>query len=181
MADLSESEAREQLTRLWLEAEPAVRAFVFASISCFADAEDVVQKVALTAARRFDEYDGERPFQGWVIWLAKSRVIDFYRVKGREKVVFSEPLLDQLCDSLASRQPAELTDRAVALETCIEKLPGKSKRLLALRYEEGASAEEIAGAINSSSGSVRVLLHRIRNTLADCIEFELRKNENPSC
>ena len=31
----------------------------------FADAEDVVQKVALTVARRFDEYDNERPFQAW--------------------------------------------------------------------------------------------------------------------
>ncbi|MDF1852425.1 MAG: sigma factor [Verrucomicrobiales bacterium] len=80
MTDSAELEARERLARLWIEAEPAVRAFVFASISRFSDAEDVVQKVALTVARRFDEYDGERSFEAWAIWLAKSRVIDHYRV-----------------------------------------------------------------------------------------------------
>lgn len=62
MNDRSEADTRERLTRLWLETEPAVRAFVFASISSFSDAEDVVQKVAMTVARRFDEYDTEQPF-----------------------------------------------------------------------------------------------------------------------
>ena len=174
MTDPSEMEARERLTRLWLEAEPAVRAFVFASISSFADAEDVVQKVALTAARRFDEYDAERSFQAWVLWLAKSRVIDHYRVKGRERLVFSEPLLDQLAESLVSGQK-EQSDRAVALEQCIEKLPDKSRQMLGLRYDDDASAEEIAKILNSSAGSIRVLLHRIRNVLADCIQLELQK------
>jgi RNA polymerase sigma-70 factor (ECF subfamily) len=174
MIDRSEMEARERLTRLWLEAEPAVRAFVFASISSFADAEDVAQKVALTVARRFDEYDGERSFQAWALWLAKSRVIDHYRVKGREKLVFSEPLLDQMAASLESRHK-EQSDRAVALEQCIEKLPDKSRRLLRLRYDDDASAEEIAEILDSSAGSIRVLLHRVRNVLADCIQLELQK------
>ena len=55
-----EIQTRERLTRLWLEAEPAVRAYVGASVRGFHDAEDVVQQVALTAARRFDEFDASR-------------------------------------------------------------------------------------------------------------------------
>lgn len=167
-------EARERLTRLWIGAEPVVRAFVFASIQCFADAEDVVQKVALNVARRFEEYDGKRPFEAWALWLAKSRVIDHYRVKGREKVLFSEPLLEGLAQSLVARQPHQ-SARAAAMEGCIDKLPAKSKKLLELRYEEGASAGEIAEVMKSSAASVRVLLHRVRNLLADCINLELQK------
>ena len=178
MADPSETENRERLARLWLDAEPAVRAFVFASISCFSDAEDVVQKVALTVARRFDEYDAERSFAGWALWLAKSRGIDHYRVKGREKLIFSEPLIDQLTETLAVKQKKEQSDRSVALESCVEKLPDKSRHLLNLRYEEGASAEEIADSLNSSAGSVRVMLHRIRNMLADCIKLEIQNNKS---
>ncbi|MDA7597654.1 sigma-70 family RNA polymerase sigma factor [bacterium] len=174
MNDRSDTETLERLTRLWIEAEPAVRAFVFASISSFADAEDVSQKVALTVARRFHEYDENRSFQAWTLWLAKSRVIDHYRVKGREKLVFSEPLLDQLVDSLVSRQKVQ-SDRGAALEQCIEKLPDKSRRLLELRYEDGASAEEMASILESTAGSVRVLLHRVRNLLGDCIQKEMRK------
>jgi RNA polymerase sigma-70 factor (ECF subfamily) len=175
MTGPTEIELRERWTQLWLEAEPAVRAFIFTSISSFEDAEDVVQKVAMEAARRFREYDATRSFQAWVLWLAKSRVIDFYRVKGREHVVFSEPLLDRLADNLASRVPRSPSARAAALEHCIEKLPDKSHQLLTLRYENGASAQEIAEALKSSAASVRVMLHRVRNLLADCIELELRK------
>ena len=37
-----EIEVRERLTRLWLTAEPAVRAFVAASVRSFQDREDAV-------------------------------------------------------------------------------------------------------------------------------------------
>ncbi|MDA9924330.1 sigma-70 family RNA polymerase sigma factor [Verrucomicrobiales bacterium] len=174
MTDASELEARERLARLWIEGEPAVRAFVYASVSSFTDAEDVLQKVALTVARRFDEYDPERSFEAWALWLAKSRVIDHYRVSGREKLVFSEQLMDQFADSLIARH-SEQSARAVALETCVEKLPDKSRQLLELRYEDGASAEAMAEALRSTAGSVRVMLHRVRNLLAECIQTELRK------
>lgn len=172
MTDPSELRAREALTRLWIEAEPSVRAFVFASISSFADAEDVVQKTALTVTRRFDEYDPSRSFQAWAIWLAKSRVIDHYRVSGRQKLLMSSALMDSLADSLVARQ-AERSARAAALEQCIEKLPDKSKRLLKLKYEEDASAKEIAQVMDSTAASVRVMLHKVRNLLADCVSLEL--------
>ena len=95
------SDIRERLSRLWMQAEPSVNAYVFAAVQRFQDAEDVVQQVALTAARRFEEYDGSRPFVAWVLWLAKSKIIDHYRVQGRQKLLFSEALLDQT----AARMP----------------------------------------------------------------------------
>ena len=33
---------------------------------------------------------------GWVLWLAKSKIVDHYRAQGRRKVVFSGTLLDQM-------------------------------------------------------------------------------------
>ena len=63
MNDRPEAETRDSLPPVWIGAGPAVRAF--ASISSFADTEDMVQKNALTGARRFDEYDAKRSFEGW--------------------------------------------------------------------------------------------------------------------
>jgi RNA polymerase sigma-70 factor (ECF subfamily) len=170
-----ETETRERLTQLWLAAEPSVQAFVFASVRGFHDAEDVVQQVALTAARRFDEYDGTRPFIAWALWLAKSRIADHFRKKGRERIVFSEALMDRLAEALAHHQP-ERSARQEALEHCLEKLPEKSRHLLALRYEEDAPMERVAEAIQSSAGAVRVMLFRIRNLLADCVDQQLTRN-----
>ena len=167
-----EIQTRERLTRLWLEAEPAVRAYVGAAVREFHDAEDVVQQVALTAARRFDEFDASRPFLAWVLWLAKSRTVDHYRQQARERRLFSEGLLDRLAAALVSQQ-AELPARQAALERCLERLPEKSRRLLTLRYAEDASVAEVATAVQSTAGAVRVMLFRIRNLLSQCIEEQL--------
>jgi RNA polymerase sigma-70 factor (ECF subfamily) len=166
---------RERLSRLWMQAEPSVNAYVFAAVQRYQDAEDVVQQVALTAARRFEEYDGSRPFVAWVLWLAKSKIIDHYRVQGRRKLLFSEALLDQTAARLVERQAADHAG-AAALETCLDKLPPKSRRLLDLRYVEDASMDAIARAIDSTAGSVRVMLFRIRDLLAACVKAELAKD-----
>ncbi len=65
----NEQDTRERLTRLWLEVVPSVQAYVFSVIDEYQSAEDVVQQVALTVAKRFDEYDDSRHlshgFFGW--------------------------------------------------------------------------------------------------------------------
>jgi RNA polymerase sigma-70 factor (ECF subfamily) len=173
------ADERAAMARLWLEAEPAVRAYVFVAVQNFQDAEDVVQQTALTAARRFEEYDAIRPFAAWVLWLAKSRVIDHYRKQGRQRVVFSETLLDGIAEALVEWQSPRASAHAAALERCLEKLPPKSRRLLDLRYTDDASMDAIAGAIGSTAGAVRVMLFRIRNLLAECVRGELATDERP--
>jgi len=169
---MDESQKREEFTHRWLEAEPSISAYVFASIKGFHDAEDVVQRIAQELARRFDEYDSGRPFVGWALWIAKSRVIDFYRAQGRTRVVFSDELLSQLADTFAQQADGR-SGRREALEACLDELPPRSRRLLELRYVDELSAAEAAREICSTEGSVRVLLSRVRTVLASCIERRL--------
>jgi RNA polymerase sigma-70 factor (ECF subfamily) len=169
---MNENQKREEFTHHWLEAEPSVSAYVFASISSFHDAEDVVQRIAQELARRFDEYDSGRPFVGWAIWVARSRVIDFYRAQNRTRVVFSDELLRQLADTIVEQAEGRSLRRE-ALEACLDELPPRSRRLLDLRYIEEQSADEMAQETGSTSGSVRVLLSRVRSVLANCIQRRL--------
>jgi RNA polymerase sigma-70 factor (ECF subfamily) len=169
---MNENQKREEFTHCWLEAEPSVSAYVFASISSFHDAEDVVQRIAQELARRFDEYDSNRQFVGWALWIAKSRVIDFYRAQDRTQVVFSDELLGRLADTIV-KQADGRSHRREALEACLDELPPRSRRLLDLRYVEELSADEMAQETGSTSGSVRVLLSRVRTVLANCIQRRL--------
>ncbi len=169
---MDENQKREEFTHHWLEAEPSVSAYVFASIAGFHDAEDVVQRIAQELARRFDEYDSGRPFVGWALWIAKSRVMDFYRAQNRTRIVFSHELLSQLADTIV-RQADGRSRRREALEACLDELPPRSRRLLELRYVEERSTAEMARETSSTSGSVRVLLSRVRTALASCIEQRL--------
>jgi len=169
---MNENQKREDFAQRWLQAEPSISAYVFASVGRFHDAEDVVQRIAQELARRFDEYDADRPFVGWALWIAKSRVIDFYRTHGRQRLVFSNELLHRLADSI-SEQSEERADRREALEACLDELPRKSRRLLDLRYVDELSADEVARSVDSTSGSVRVLLSRARTALANCVQRRL--------
>lgn len=172
MGSEQEIEIREKMTRLWLGAESAVRAYVAAAIETMADREDVVQQIALTMARRFEEYDESRPFLAWVLWLAKSRIIDFYRSRARLPQPLSDGLLEALAGKLVQHAD-DLSPRAAALELCLEKLPQRSRDLIRSKYHEGQRIEQIAQAIRSTPASVRVTLFRIRESLAECIERRL--------
>ncbi len=152
-------------------------AYVFAAISGFHDAEDVVQRIAQELARRFDEYDPNRPFTGWALWIAKSRVIDFYRVQGRRRIVFSDDLLRQLAETIAQQADGR-NQRREALEACLDGLPGKSRRMLELRFVDELSPAEVAREIGSTSGSVRVLLTRIRAALPKDAMLDARDGES---
>ncbi|MGI9473800.1 MAG: sigma-70 family RNA polymerase sigma factor [Rubripirellula sp.] len=168
----NENDRRSEFTQHWLSAEPSVSAYVFAVVAGFHDAEDLVQQIAQEAARRFDQYDVTRPFLGWVLWIAKSRVIDFYRKRDADPLLFSDGLLERLGETIAERKSA-CTERREALERCLEGLPEKSRQLLDLRYVKGLPSFRIAETVGSTHGSVRVLLTRVRNRLADCVERRL--------
>jgi RNA polymerase sigma-70 factor (ECF subfamily) len=167
-----ESEIREQMTRHWLSSENSIRAYIAGAVGSFTDREDLLQQVALTVARRYQEFDESRPFLAWALWLAKSRIIDFYRSRGRQPRFLDDNLLDKYAESLVERQQA-IAARREALEHCLEKLPDRSRVLVHMKYHDGLKTDQIAEAIRSTPASVRVTLFRIRDVLADCIERRL--------
>ncbi|MEM6689639.1 MAG: sigma-70 family RNA polymerase sigma factor [Planctomycetota bacterium] len=169
---MDENQKREEFARCWLNAEPSISAYVFAAIRRFHDAEDVVQKIAQELAKRFDEYDSNRPFVGWALWIAKSRVIDFYRSQGRNQLVFSNELLQSLGKTISQRSEGR-DQRREALEICLDGLPKRSRKLIDKRYVEEQSAAEMADSLDSTAGSIRVLLSRTRTALAECVERRL--------
>lgn len=167
-----ESERRERMTRYWLASEHAIRAYIAGAVRTFQDREDLLQQVALTVARRFEEFDEGRPFLAWALWLAKSRIIDFYRSRERQAQFLSEALLEKYAEALMEREQA-IPARREALEHCMERLPDCSRALIHMKYHDGLRIDQIAESIRSTPASVRVTLFRIRDALADCIERRL--------
>lgn len=178
MSNERETQLREQMARHWLAAESAIRAYVAAAIDSFTDREDLVQQVALTVARRFEEFDDSRPFLAWGLWLARSRITDYYRAKGRRPRFLSDTVLERLADNLLQRSE-EVSRRQEALEDCVERLSARSRSLIRMRYHEELKIDQIADVIRSTPASVRVTLFRIRESLADCIERRLAREGEP--
>lgn len=174
----TESAVNEQssLNGLWAEAEPVVKGFLLAALPQACDADDVLQEVALETARRFDDYDPSRPFPPWALWIAKIKTADFFRRTYRDRHLLVGDALEPLAEA-ACRASIKLEDQSDALTECLKSLSPKHQKLIALRYREGLSPGDIAERLETSSGTVRVLLHRIRTALGRCIESRLQRED----
>ncbi|MFM8932153.1 MAG: sigma-70 family RNA polymerase sigma factor [Gemmataceae bacterium] len=152
----------------------AVRAYISAALVSFQDRDDVYQQVALTVARRFEEYDKGRPFLGWVLWLAKSRLTDFYRSQQKQPQLLSDEMLDRFADALV-KQRDMVNPRQEALDMCLKEMTERSRSLIRLKYNDGLKIDQIAKVIGITPASVRVALYRVREFLATCIRRRIAR------
>ena len=92
--------------------------------------------------------------------------------------MLSEAALVQLGNAL-ERVEQEAEDRRIALRTCLERIEGRRRRVLEMRYGENVKVSEIAQQLGMSSDGVSVMLHRIRSVLHSCIEKQMARAEAP--
>jgi len=64
-------------------------------------------------------------------------------------------------------------DRLRALQACLDRVRGRSREALELRYRRRRSMADIAGDLSISEANVRVILHRARQALRRCLEKKL--------
>ncbi|MGD9635546.1 MAG: sigma-70 family RNA polymerase sigma factor [Pirellulales bacterium] len=163
-----------ELARLWIQSQPAISAFLTANVLDAHHAEDLVQEVAQVVAEKFDEYDRGRSFTSWALGIARNRLLKYYRARSRDRLVLSEAALTQLGTAL-ERVEFEAEDRRIALRTCLERIEGRRRRVLEMRYGENVKVGEIARKLGMSSDGVSVMLHRIRSALHGCIDKQMSR------
>lgn len=164
----------EGFASLWAGCFPRVRAYVLLYVSPLADAEDVVQEVALAAARDFRSYDPAAPFLNWVIGIARNRVREHYRRRGRQRhEAFDEAALERVEAAFHSSGP-QFDARREALEYCLGQLSQRARQLVEYRYLHSLSPPEIAPRLGISLQSVYTRLSQVRQALRECAERRLR-------
>jgi len=154
--------------------------FVFFKVRRQEDAEDITSQVFLKAwqyltADKVDRglssvnFDKSiRNFRAFVYQLARNLVVDFYRQKGRQEVLFSnadEAKLDAVPSSQDLAEETALTQDQQNLLKAVDKLKEEYKEALILRYIQELSIKEVAQAIGKSPLATRVLLHRAIKSL----------------
>lgn len=168
----------ERIAQLWTKAYPTVAGYVSSVVTDFHEAEDLLQSVAVAVVRKFDTYDTTRPFTAWAVGIARTEVLRHRRQRATDKHVFADDLVE--CVAAAYEQMAdELDDRRWALAECLQRVAGRSRRALRLRYVENLKPSAMAPRMDMTVGAVRVLLHRIREALRQCIEHRLAPGEEP--
>jgi RNA polymerase sigma-70 factor (ECF subfamily) len=136
-----------------------------------ADVEDVLQETNLVLWRKAAEFDSSREFMPWALRIAQLQAMAHLK-KQRRRPLYDTALLDRIADE-AVTAGATADRRRQALAHCLQKLPEKHRRLVASRYEPGASVNAMAAATGKQPKAVSETLRRIRRTLLECVERTL--------
>lgn len=159
----------EMFAPLWTKAQPAVTGFVCSSIKNFDEAKDILQNVALIAFRKFDQYDPQRSFTGWVIGIARNEIFLSRRTHARSILTYHAEIYDSLAE-VHDELSAEFEVRQFALRECLSGMGDHARNLLDMRYTDALKPSQIAARIHKNAGAVRTMLTRIRDALHRCVE-----------
>ena len=164
--------ATEDLAVRWVKVQPKVMAYLLTVVRDYHHSEDLLQEVARVTAERFADYDQSRPFSPWVLGIARKIVLVYCRTQGRDQLTLPGDVVEDLAVSF-EHGPAEMDSRRVALRKCVEKVTGRRKEVLKMRYEKGLETTAIAEHLGIKRNALFALLHRLRSTLMSCVQREL--------
>lgn len=123
------------------------------------DALDVVQETFLRIYQKIGQYKPDRPFQGWLIQIAKNLSIDHYRKNRRKRLEFetSRPL-DEIPVAIEDRaSDSGASDLRCAFSRCVNKLAERQRMVFVMRHYNELPFQEISEAMDISVGTAKSL------------------------
>jgi RNA polymerase sigma-70 factor, ECF subfamily len=129
--------------------------------------EDIVQDILLAVHLKRHTWDVKAPFAPWLFAIARNKLIDALRRRGRRVFVN----IDDFSETLADRPAAE-TASPSEVATHLNALPARQRDVLQSIAVESASIKETAAKFAMSEGAVRVALHRGLSSLATKLRGE---------
>jgi RNA polymerase sigma-70 factor, ECF subfamily len=118
-------------------------------------AEDIVQDILLAVHLKRHTWDVKAPFAPWLFAIARNKLIDALRRRGRRVFVN----IDDFAETLAG-EPAEETVPARAVAAQLQTLPARQRDVLQSIAVDSQSIKATAAKLSMSEGAVRVALHR---------------------
>ena len=169
---MSTDQARE-LSVLWMKAHPIVSAYFRTNLRDFHQAEDLLQETVAVAAEKFTTFDPSRSFVSWVLGIARNKLLHHLRTHGNDRHVFDEPTIRKITD-MYSDVGSEAGSMFQALETCIDRVSGRPRKILEMRYLRDQTPAKIADRTGMNANAVAAMLYRVRRALRECIEKQLQ-------
>ena len=117
--------------------------------------EDVVQDILLAVHLKRHTWDANAPFAPWLFAIARNKLIDSLRRRGRRVFVS----IDDFADTIPNEPVAE-TASAGEIAAQLQTLPPRQRDVLQSIAVESASIKDTAAKFAMSEGAVRVALHR---------------------
>jgi RNA polymerase sigma-70 factor, ECF subfamily len=128
-------------------------------------AEDLFQQTWLQVMTRLDRYDERRPFDPWLFSVARHLAIDHLRRTAPRSLDEPSPTGESKAERLPGREPGHLErilerERRSHLEQKLAELPALYREVLALRFEEEMTFDEISEVLGAPTSTVKSRVQR---------------------
>jgi RNA polymerase sigma-70 factor, ECF subfamily len=161
------------------ENQHAIYAYTRTLVQNRSDAEDIMQNVSIALWKKWHTFDPATSFLRWAFAVAFIEILRYRRKSAKDRLWFSESLMELL--SADVQQNAEVhSSRLDALSNCLEKLDLDDRRLIEIRYRQGASAQSVADEFNKPLSTIYKMLLRVRQSLRNCINRSVAAQSHPS-
>lgn len=114
---------------------------------------------AITALPRYQ--DQGRPFLAFVYGIAAHKIADAHRASARNRSEPTDVVPERFSGEAGPEQRALDSEASARMDRLLATLPEKQREIIILRVVVGMSAEEVAEAVGSTPGAVRVAQHRV--------------------
>lgn len=162
--------------RILKETQSVIRAYIAGMGVPLDTVDDLAQEVYLEFYKGRDRRPADVEPVRWLKGIAKNLSLNYFRRSRRDAEQRLEAvavLLEQLPG------PLEAVEDPEQLDGCLDKLPGRSRQMIALRYVDGLESSAIGEQLGLSAEAVRITLLRIRGVLRECLERNLAKEGTP--
>ena len=129
------------------------------------DVEDVVQEVLLAIHLKRHTWKVGAPVVPWIMAIARNKLIDALRRRGRHVHIPLETVVDFLEAKAPETQPDRQTDLHDAFRL-IDTLGPRQREIVRSISVDGQAIRDVARRLDMSEGSVRVALHRSLKAMA---------------
>ncbi|MGI8924102.1 MAG: RNA polymerase sigma factor [Fimbriimonadales bacterium] len=153
-----------------------------------ADAEDLTQEAYYRAYRSFDSYEGDKPFENWILRIVSRLFLDLLRHRRRRVSTVSydaplhkeggeEDLFFEKADN-GENPENKLIDHTLGeeLEEVLRSLPTEQRLVVMLADLEAMPYQDIADVLGAPIGTIRSRLHRTHKALRKRVSDWEKKN-----
>nr|WP_211241603.1 sigma-70 family RNA polymerase sigma factor [Cystobacter fuscus] len=131
-----------------------------------AEASEVSQEAFLRAYQHLHKYDESRPFDLWVMAIARNLCMDLLRRRGKVRTEELEPMKEVLASGEASLEEGAIArQERQSLEAALATLSAEDREVLALYYVQKRTTKEIAQVLGCAPGTIMARLFRAREKL----------------
>lgn len=180
MVDQNENNKRPEHINAFLKLitlhQPRIYGFIMSLVGNWNDADDIYQETVYVLWSKFEVFTLGTDFLRWALIIARFQILSHIKKKKTQKKYLSQIALENLNETAMSsdKDSGILVD---ALRKCITNLSQRSRDLLKVRYQDGATLSKIAARFQTNVNTLYKQYQKIHAQLFRCIHSRLERVE----